>query len=392
MTFIPFTTRFRSARFALGIAVAVIAASARAESPAPAPLTQAQIEALARTLMPTWQTIGDFRTALGWNSNVLLAAHAPTASSFARADWETSVWRQPRGRLPLEVVLMANGTQTRFFSASEAPNATEAFVHAEARRQLPPLPLRLALSAQGYFLDGVLDFSTEAEHLVARLRAQGGIGGGALRWDIGRGWWLEGATAMHRSDYRGVAQDFTENRYRAQSGWERGAWEFTATLAERQRAYDERRRATASGRLLAGTRLHYTLRDAEVGLARRGVWHGNWKVALLIAAGANRDDGAGYYDYNLRQFGPNVQWQNGPWKIECRASARRYEWPVQTVGVGVNPPRRVRDNFAANAKLERQLGPRWLVHLRGEWERARSNDPDSTYGAVRIAAGAGRSF
>ena len=52
---------------------------------------------------------------------------------------------------------------------------------------------------------------------------------------------------------------------------------------------------------------------------------------------------------------------------------------MQTVGFGLAPPPRVRDEFTAELRAERQVTKRWAIFVRFEWERSRSNDPLSCY-------------
>jgi hypothetical protein len=59
--------------------------------------------------------------------------------------------------------------------------------------------------------------------------------------------------------------------------------------------------------------------------------------------------------------------------------AKRVEFDVQTVGFGLAPPPRIKDEFLGELRVERSLGRRWTVLAGATWERTRSNDTVASY-------------
>jgi len=65
--------------------------------------------------------------------------------------------------------------------------------------------------------------------------------------------------------------------------------------------------------------------------------------------------------------------------VRLDGSARRLEFEVQTVGVGIYPPARIKEEFIAQLRIERKLSSHWTAFAEYGWERSRCNDPIASY-------------
>ena len=185
-------TFFLRQRGPLLVAAALLALAPRAAWAAGSPSAQArevgtltvdeldELAALAGLSQTSWQSSLETKLGVGWDSNLLLSNVTRVASGFSRARVEGLLWRPARAAQPWELVAFLNADYRKMFSAQELPHDTQAFGQAEARWR--PVPaLRLSLLAQGYYLDSVLDLSTESERLSTPLRNSGSIAGTAAR-------------------------------------------------------------------------------------------------------------------------------------------------------------------------------------------------------------------
>ena len=366
------------------------AAEAAAADPQGGSLTAGEINQLAALLLPAAQNSLELKTGLGFDSNVLLASTAREQSGFARADLEAFLWHQPQGARSVEFTGFLNASHREFFSSPESPSSSEAFAQAEARWR--PVPaLRLTLRAQGYYLDSVVDLSTESDRLATRLQMMGTVGGGVVRWDLGQGFWTEATGTVNRSSFHNVPEDYSETRAILRAGWQsaNGLVEIGGSLSSRWRHYEERNQTTAAGRARSGTELRYRLPQGELTAVLRKAWHGDWRLNTALNTSRNQDNGGGYFDYWQHGVRLELEWTDGPWEAGINLAASRYRWEVQTVGIGLDPPLRSRTDRSSSARLERRFGTHWLAFAEAEREWVDANDDASRYTATRISAGAG---
>jgi hypothetical protein len=87
-----------------------------------------------------------------------------------------------------------------------------------------------------------------------------------------------------------------------------------------------------------------------------------------------------------------LTWHAQPWRILFNGEARRIDYRVQTVGIGIAPPPRIEDGFETRARIERSLGPQWSVFAEHAWDRSRSNAAEFSYRAHSVSAGAQWTF
>lgn len=341
---------------------------------------------------PTWDLTGNLRTAFGYKENILLSAVRSVDSPFARAEAEVFWWRFPTERF--EALAFANAAVTRFTDADDNPREWQAFAHGEARWFLSRTVQATAV-AEGYRLDQVFDLSaTSAERATARLEVTGVLASAVLRWDLRPHTWLEVKPAAQRDRYRDGSDDNTQHLGRVTLGrtWFGGRLEVAAAGQRLRRDYASRPRYTSAGRPQTGTVLEFAQREAELRLAVGWDAAQRWRSTLAVQHTANDDNGSGYFDYRLRALRHELTWTRAPWKVRLIGRAGRYDYDVQTQGIGIDPPKRLKEEFLAQMRVERQWTPRAVVYADVAWERSRSNDPLARYRTATASTGVDWAF
>lgn len=87
----------------------------------------------------------------------------------------------------------------------------------------------------------------------------------------------------------------------------------------------------------------------------------------------------GYLNFHQRKITHEVEWTTDAWLVALKGSARRVEFALQTVGVGITPTSQIRDDISADLQIERKLSAHWTVYAGYTWERNRSNDVIASY-------------
>ena len=395
-------TFFLRQRGPLLVAAALLALAPRAAWAAGSPSAQArevgtltvdeldELAALAGLSQTSWQSSLETKLGVGWDSNLLLSNVTRVASGFSRARVEGLLWRPARAAQPWELVAFLNADYRKMFSAQELPHDTQAFGRAEARWR--PVPaLRLSLLAQGYYLDSVLDLSTESERLSTPLRNSGSIAGTAARWDLGARTWIEAQASINRSDFFQIPEDFRERRLGVLAGWQSadGTLKLGAGARQRDRRYRERTLTTLGGRPLAGTQLRYRAPELELTAERTAAWHGTWRFAGAVSGARNDDNGSGYFNYRLGRALATLGWTRAPWEVEASLGTSRYRWDAQVAGIGLDPPLRRRTDDTLTLQVNRRLNERWFVFTELEREWVWSNDPTAGYTLTMCSLGLG---
>jgi hypothetical protein len=359
---------------------ATLAVARGQETPAAAPpfVMTPEIAALVATL-PAWSTMANVETGVGYKDNLLLSHADEEASGFARGTVNAMASHLRLGdRTDYSFGFTAEGT--RYFSGTSVNHEANAFALAKWRYHLDDV-FKFNLDLKGYYEDEIFDVSdTDVQRVVAQLKVAGVIAGPTLRWNF-RPWvWIETSGDGKRESYRESLYNNKVAEGTARLGWKPGA-RFEASIAgtERQRDYDTHPQYSVSGRALDGTHLENTEREGE---ARGDVtWdaHAHWKTATRLRVLHFTDNGSGYFNYHERKIDCDLDWENGAWLVHTEGEAGRREYEVQTVGLGLAPPPRVRDEFSAKVRVERKLNERWTLYAEYNWERNRCNDPIASY-------------
>jgi len=104
-----------------------------------------------------------------------------------------------------------------------------------------------------------------------------------------------------------------------------------------------------------------------------------WKTTTQAGTLRYRDNGSGYFNYHQRKLEQTLEWTTDQWLVRLEGSARRLEFGVQTVGLGIYPPARIKEEFIAQLRVERKISSRWTAFAEYDWERSRCNDLIAAY-------------
>lgn len=335
----------------------------------------------------TWDITGNVRTAVGYRDNLLLSAVRSTSSAFAQTEAEIFLWHLPTERF--EALAFANATYTRFVESKDVPHETQTFAHAEARG-FAPHDLQATVTLEGYQLDQVFDLSTTGDKLPpARFVVTGALASVALRWDARPDTWLEFKPTAQRDHYRDGTDHNTQRIARATVGRKFFADRLEVALSAQtlRRTYDIRPQYSVAGRALARTRLTFEQREGEARVAVTWDRAQRWSTVTAAILSTNDDNGSGYFDYQHRALRQEISWTNASWKVRLTARAARYDYDVQTEGIGINPPHRLKEEVRTRARVERTWTKHTLLYVEAVWERSRSNDPLANYRVKSAGAG-----
>lgn len=372
-----------------GSAPAATASPAAHAAPSP---SASAVSVAASPAPRAWELTGNLRTSVGYKENLLLSSVRSVDRPFAQTVAEVFLWRLPDDRF--EALAFTHATATRFVSAPDHPTEWQAFAHAEGRWFASPR-LQLQLVAEGYHLDQVFDLSaTDAERATARLSVDGGLASVALRAELPAGLWLELKPTAQRDRYDDGGDDHRQRLGRLTLGREFLAGRLRLALSTQvlRRAYDRRPRYTVAGRPVAGTRLAFRQHEHEARATVAWDRAQHWTSVTALALGANRDDGSGYFDYRQRHLRHELAWSRAPWQARLTGRAARFDYDVQTEGIGINPPFRLKEEFRVAAHVARTLSARTAVFSELVWERSRSNDPLANYRVRTVSTGLDWSF
>lgn len=325
-----------------------------------------------------WSYSADVETAFGYKDNLLLSADGEERSALVRGSVEFLLLRLP-GRA-FDYSLFAQAGHTHFFAGKAVNHEADAWVQSDVGYRFLDT-FKFSLPVTGYYYDQVFDVSdSEVERIVAEMKVAGVMVGPTLRWAFHRKAWFEAQAVGERKRYDDGANDSAIGVGQLRLGWRLGE-RIEAQIAggRRWRGFDERVRYNSAGRALADTELKLSEREAE---ARVDVEWGadrKWRTSTRVSALRRRDNGSGFFSYDQTRVSHDVAWTSDPWLVRLEGSAEQLEFRVQTVGISIDPPPRIKEDYAARLRVERTLTERWTIFAEYSWERSRSNDPISSY-------------
>ena len=336
---------------------------------------------------PATDLAANLRIGTGHRHNVLLSAVQPEASALGLVEGEVFWTHLPSDSV--ELVAFSHATFTRLVDSRTNPHEIEAFAHA-ALRWLPRPWLTATPSLEGYHLKQVYDFSiNNVDRRTALVAVSGGIGALALRWNASPRTWLELKPAAQRERFRDHSDDSRQHLGRATVGrnFLGESLELTLSGQALRRHYDARPQYTVAGRRLTGTALFFDQREFEA--RARFTWGATrqWSATTAITRTTNRDNGSGYFNYRHRAIRHELTWQRARTQVRLAARAGRYDYAVQTQGIGINPPFRLKEEFSVHARLAHPWTTRTTAFAQLAWERSRSNDPLARYRTHTLQAG-----
>ena len=343
----------------------------------PADSLDAEIAALLAA-QPRWSLSASLDANYGYRDNLLLSASAEERSPFVRGVAEFVALRFPTG--PLEYMFFVQGEGTRYLEGVSVKDQSRAWAQTEFGYTFGDA-LRIGLPITGYYHHEVFDVSdTDVERTIAELKVKGAMVGPAVRWRFLPSWWVEAQATGERKRYEDGVNDGTVGEGAMRLGWIHSErLEVRLIGIQRWRNFDERARYNSAGRELAGTELKISERELQTRFDVAWDADKRWQTTTRLSLLDYRDNGSGYFSYRERRADHEIEWKRGAWLVRAGAAASRIDFDVQTVGLGIEPPARLKDEFSAELHLERKLSERWTVLAHYTWERSRSNDPLASY-------------
>jgi len=367
VTFLP--------RLAAGLLCAASAVSAvlRAQTGPTAP-----VPALVLPVQSQWSMSATAEASYGYKDNLLLSGSAEERSGFARGSLSFLLLRATTGRFDYSLFAQVDGSH--YFSGASVDHDAKAWTQTEFGYRFGD-GLKVSLPLTGYYSDQVFDVSdTEVERLVAKLKVTGAMAGPLVRWTPHPAWSLEAQAVGETKRYADQSNDGGVGEGALRLGWKpAGRLELRIAALQRWRDFDHRARYTAAGRELAGTQLKIAEREYQI----RGdiMWDpaGRWRTLTRAGVMDYRDNGSGYFNFREQRAGHEIEWKGAAWSARLAGEAKRIDFRVQTVGFGVAPPPRMKDEYRAELHVERKLGRTWTAIAEYTWERSRSNDTIASY-------------
>ena len=338
-----------------------------------------QLKNLAAALkIPTWSLSTESSAALGYRDNVSLSSTQPERSGFLRGEVEAMLLRLPTqgwdGFAFFDIV------ETRYFSAETTDHERSAFLTTQLRWQ-PTTDFKMGLQAQGYHHDQVFDVSTtEISRDTALLKVTGITLTPNARWNFTESWWAEAQASGRQDHYAENLDGYTEGEGNFSLGWHNQAGtELSISGAERWRSHDSREQYTAAGRPLTGSRLKVHQNEIRLNLSLAPNKFKSWRGSLTALHIKNQDNGSGYFNFTQQQLTASLVWKKAAWECRGAASATRYDFPVQLVGIGITPENRHKEEYRLSLAITRRLNAAWALVGYYETERALSNDDRSRF-------------
>jgi hypothetical protein len=329
--------------------------------------------------LPAWIGSTKVQVGFGFRDNVLLAHVNEERSTFVRAGVDALFLHPAKGRADYVAALKAAGSH--YFTAQTVNEDSYAMLLGQWNYRVFD-SLKFSLGARAYSVEQIYDVSnTELLKVVTQTKLVGASAGPELRWDFARSWWVAVETAGARENSPNGFYNRTVAEGVARFGWKPTA-RFQAILSAGDRVprYDNREQYSRAGRPVAGTRLRMKEREADLRFIVILDAAEHWRADLRLSTAHLKDNGAGFWSYQYRRVAPELEWNSGAWLVRFEGIARRVDYDVQTVGFGLNPPPRVRDDYSGHLTVEREITPRWTVYTEYTWERKRSNDEFASYG------------
>jgi len=348
---------------------------------APSAALPPELQEVLDKMQPQWSVSMSARAASGFKDNLALSHANPERSGFVRGGLDLLVLHPPRfpdGRIDYSAYVTAEGT--RFFSGETVDHEGIAQALAEWDYRLDKV-FRFTATASGFYLDQVLDQSdTDVQRVVVQSKRTIVMAGPTMRWSPQSWWWIEAHGEARREAYRDGFNNANVSDGSLQIGWKPGKrFEAKITGDETRRRFRSREEYSAGGRPLAGTLLRIAERELEARVDATWDAAGCWKTTSRVSRLDYGDNGSSYFNYGQRRARQRIEWKADPWLVRIEGSAKRLDFEVMTVGVGISPPLRVQEKFAAELRIERQWSKRWSVFAEYSWERSRCNDPIASY-------------
>ena len=150
---------------------------------------------------------------------------------------------------------------------------------------------------------------------------------------------------------------------------------------DRQRDYDFRQEVSPGGRPLPGTQLSFAQVDNEARWWFEWNRGGEWRWEAGWSNLENRDEVSGFYDYDGEGWSGSAQWisPEEKWEVRLEWEQDRIDYLNQTVGAGLAPDPRQREDRWMRVEVWRRLSATWDLRLELEDLWSESNEIDASY-------------
>ncbi len=340
-----------------------------------------------RAPLAVWDKTVRVTVGGGYRDNVMSSSVAPESSAFVATTAEASFIRLSESGAQLILLLL--GEDTRF---TDAPAVDKEQLFSGSAEFLKPLGARDELGGRFLYLyqNQVLDASDSYANLY-RVLVKGHDFTLQPFWNhtLGRGWSAQLEGTLVRQNFEHELDGFWEGGGRLSCLYAYGHQsEISFGYQFRQRLYDTRNQFDRDGVAVPNTTLIYN--QHEFAGEWRHYWDAgrHWLTTTKAGVLLNRDNGAGYFDYDRVLFAERLRWRNYGWEV---TASGRFGWHFHRVQV-VNGEQRERSYYALDLRAEKRLGKHWLLYAaaRREWDF--SNDPFDQYRDWTASSGIGLEF
>ncbi len=339
---------------------------------------------------PLWQKSVQLRAGLGYKDNVTLSSFDRQDSAFETLSADAMLFRLPWNNW--QVSLMAVGSDTRYLDRSilvdkeqnAAVSGEFAWFLGRGWKSLSTL--------QYVFLNQVMDVSTtygasSPQQVFGHLLS---FKEGA-RKDAGA-WWAE----LDLSGVRGWFREPLDDYWQAGPGLALGRRhghdsEIALSYQLSPLTYDQREQTDLAGMPLLDTRLRYMTQTLELAWRQSLDSRSRWCNTLRLGLEANRDNGAGYYDYTQYRITEQIRFRAAGWDLSALASAVHYEFPRQPISLDDTRSRH-RTSILVGLRGEKTLSQRWRVYVAYDFEQSLSNLNLDRYKANTVSGGVAFAF
>ncbi len=330
-----------------------------------------------------WELSARAGSSTGYRDNVLRSGTVARGSAFYMTEAEGSMMRLTEN--DAYFLFYFFGEDLRYF---DMPAVEYEQVFSAAALVAAPVGMRHELGAELSYLYQHQIFDVSDTEITRRRLLVLGHGATARpHWKIrmNEAWSAQLEATAYRQIYELELDDYTEASGRAILNRHYGRRSEARLYYEwMERWYDTRPQTDRSGAPRPDTDLIY--RQHEAGLRLKHYWDRNRRWRTLSSGGImlNRDNGAGFYDYDRLLLRQQLRWQNDRWHLSGNLRGGWYRYQVQQV----DNRRRERSYFSADLRAEYRIAKKWQLFTTGERVWNRSNDRTDEYNDWMVRAGA----
>jgi hypothetical protein len=317
----------------------------------------------------------------GYRDNIGLNSIVPSGAAFGEARLEGLLLWQPEDS-PFDARFIADGFY-RHYAGNPVSDADQSWYGQAEFRWQPGRRLRLWTKGQGFYRDEVADLSTTAAQrtvLPVELINGASITGATLQLPLGLE--AESRFTLRQANYRLVPED-----YRSESWWHGVRLSPVKWFGvdygrrDRNRDYDARREVTPGGRPIEGSRLSFEQTEEQFAGWAEFDFLGEWSLQADFNRLENRDGTSGFYDYDGESRTVYARWRSpdDTWEFGVEWEESRYDYLNQTVGGGLTPPAREREDRWIRIEAVYRFGFTWELRLETEDLSSASNEVLASY-------------